>query len=297
MAAVLSAATRAMLDRYALASRAVAHVGGDRRATEAGQSVEFHDFREYQPGDELRYVDWRVYARTGRLYTRLYEAERSVRLHLLLDESASMGLLGKFTHASLVVQLLSYVAQRDAPTQVHLLASGAASHRAQGMSGLLATWQFLAEAQPRGPTTANGSAASGPITDLLRFATALPRQAGKSLVIVVSDLLQDAPLQPALAALRARGLDACFVQVMASEELEPQLGAFELQDVESSHLLPVGSDEAAAYRDEVANYVREVRASVIRAGFRHHLLRVESVVPDEKEALLALVRLGILARR
>src|SRR5690606_40745106 len=66
-----------------------------RSSRDPGQGVEFLDFRPYQPGDELRYADWRAYARTGRLYTRLYQAERAVRLHLVVDDSASMSVGGK----------------------------------------------------------------------------------------------------------------------------------------------------------------------------------------------------------
>src|SRR5690606_18899675 len=100
---MLSARSRAMLDRYGLASRALRHQSGERSSRAAGQSVEFHDFRPYQPGDELRYVDWRVYARTGRLYTRLYQADRAVRLHLLLDTSGSMSVGRKADFARTVV--------------------------------------------------------------------------------------------------------------------------------------------------------------------------------------------------
>ena len=75
---MLTARSRALLDRYSLASRALSAVSGERASREPGQGVEFHDFRPYQPGDELRYVDWRVYARTGRLYTRLHQAERAL---------------------------------------------------------------------------------------------------------------------------------------------------------------------------------------------------------------------------
>src|SRR5690554_7361461 len=107
---MLTARSRALLDRYSLASRALSAVSGERSSREPGQSVEFHDFRPYQPGDELRYVDWRVYARTGRLYTRLYEAERAVKLHLVLDNSASMSIGLKAEYARTLVQLLSYVA-------------------------------------------------------------------------------------------------------------------------------------------------------------------------------------------
>jgi len=284
--------TRALLDRYGLASRALSRVGGERSATEPGQSVEFHDYRAYQPGDELRYVDWRVYARTGRLYTRLYQAERSVRLHLVLDNSASMSLYGKDAYARTLVQLLTYVSQRDAPTQLHLL-DGRASRPAQGLSGLKESMRFVDEAS----ADADGVALL-PVTALKRFALTLPAVRGSSLVLVVSDLLEEISLRPTLAALRARGVDVGFLQVVAAEELSPPVALLELLDVESGEKLPVGAAEVEAYRAEVKAFLARTRGAILKAGFKHVLLRAPEEGEDvERAALAALIRAGILAKR
>lgn len=284
--------SRALLDRYALASRALSRESGERMATEPGQSVEFHDFRAYQYGDELRYVDWRVYARTGRLVTRLFQAERAIRLHVLLDTSASMLLGGKARYARLLAQLLVYVAQRDAPTQLHLL-DGSGSRPSQGRAAVGASWRFIEEA-----ATLQG-AEFAPVTSLKRFALELPPVRSAALALVVSDFLEDAPLQPALAALRARGLDASLLQVMADEDLEPAEGQLELVDVESGARLLAGPDEVRAYREEAHAFVRRTRAAAVKAGFRHLLLRVPSGGSEhelERHAFAALVREGVLVR-
>ncbi len=291
---MISNRSRAVLDRYALASRALSRLTGERSATEPGQSVEFHDFRPYQPGDELRYVDWRVYARTGRLYTRLYQAERAVRLHLVLDTSGSMGLANKARFARTVVQLLSYVAQRDAPTQLHLL-DGRSSRPAQGRAGVRDAWRFVEDA----PVLSGDAAA--PLSALKRFALNLPTVRGTSLVLVVSDLLEDAPIQPTLAALRARGVDVGFLQVLSEDDLYPDAAMLELHDVESAERLSVGPDEVRVYRDEVQAYVRRTRSAILRAGYRHLLLRStpdgEDDAEVERRAFAALVREGVLLKR
>lgn len=291
--------TRALLDRYALASRALSRVGGERSATEPGQSVEFHDYRAYQPGDELRYVDWRVYARTGRLYTRLYQAERSVRLHLVLDDSPSMSLFGKAAYARNLVQLLTYVAQRDAPTQLHLM-SGRASRPAQGLAALTESMRFTEEQSTREaarPAAGDGAPAL-PLTALKRFALALPRVQGSALVLVVSDLLEEAGLRPTLAALRARGVDVGFLQVVANEELTPPVALLELNDVESGEKLPVGAAEVEAYRGEMRSFLARTRAGILRAGYKHVLLKTPADGEDvERAALSALIRAGLLTKR
>ena len=288
---MLDPRTRALLDRYGLASRALSRLSGERSAVEPGQSVEFHDYRAYQPGDELRYVDWRVYARTGRLYTRLYQAERAVKLHLVLDGSASMALHGKARYARTVMRLLTYVAQRDAPTQLHLLGGGA-SRPAQGRAGLRESWRFIDEAAPT-------AGATPPITALKRFALTLPTLRGNALVLVVSDLLEDGSVRPALAALRARGVDVGFLQVVAEEELDPPAGLLELVDVESAEKLPVGPDEVRAYKAEVRGFLARTRSAILQAGFKHLLLRVPAAQDGdvEREALAALIRSGTLVKR
>lgn len=291
--------TRALLDRYGLASRALSRVGGERSATEPGQSVEFHDYRAYQPGDELRYVDWRVYARTGRLYTRLYQAERSVRLHLVLDDSASMSLYGKAAYARTLVQLLTYVAQRDAPTQLHLL-SGRASRPAQGLAALKESLRFIDEAPTPGPARPPVEDLSSllPLTALKRFALALPGVQGSSLVLVVSDLLEEDGLRSTLAALRARGVDVGFLQIVADEELTPPVAMLELLDVESGQKLPVGAAEVEAYRAEMRAFLARTRAGILKAGFKHVLLKTPGAGEDvERAALSALIRAGILTKR
>lgn len=289
---MISPRSRALLDRYALASTALSRTSGERLATEAGNSVEFRDFRPYQRGDELRYVDWRGYARTGRLYTRLYQAERTIALHVLLDTSGSMRLGAKARYARLLAQLLAYAAQKDARSQVHLI-DGRHSAPAQGRAGIVETWRFIDEASDAdAPEVA-------PLKGITDFALTLPPHAGAALVLVVSDLLDPAPLRPALTALRARGLDAGFLQVVAAEDLDPEEGHLEVVDSESGATLEVTPDEVRAYRTAVRSHLERVRGAVTRAGFRHALLRTEgeSDAELERAAFAALIREGILVRR
>jgi uncharacterized protein (DUF58 family) len=77
---------------YRLASRAVALEGGERRSVLSGEGGEFLEFRAYEPGDDVRRVDWNVYARSGRLFVRRYHAERATRVYCAVDGSASMRL-------------------------------------------------------------------------------------------------------------------------------------------------------------------------------------------------------------
>jgi uncharacterized protein (DUF58 family) len=276
---VISAATRRALDRYALATRELSSASGERSAREAGSSVEFHDFRPYQPGDELRAVDWRAYARSKRLVTRLYQAERTIDVHVVLDVSASMGLGTKAAYARTVAELVTYVGHRDAVTRVHTTA-GASSPAAQGRVGLARAWGLIESADPdpaaAAPAAATGTAAPGPVEGVRRFALGLPRVRGAALALVVSDLFDPTPWRGALVALRARGLDAAFLQVVTDDDLDPPEGRFEVRDVETGERRTVDEAEVRAYRVAVQAFVRRTRAALAQAGVAHVLLRVPS---------------------
>lgn len=287
---MISPRSRALLDRYRLAALASSSESGERIAKEAGHSVEFHDFRPYQSGDELRYVDWNTYARTGRLYTRLHQAERAIRLHILIDVSASMRIGGKASFAELLGQLLAYVGQRDSLSQIHF-SDGTHGKRLRGLRSIGESWKLLeASTSPRqgGP----------PVAAIRDFALSGGSEPGAALVIVVSDLMEEGSLRPALTALRARGLDASFLQVLAAADLEPEEERFELIDAESGQRMEVTASEARAYRKTVREFVARRRSEVIGAGFRYALLPVPVGSGDEFErsAFAALLRAGILER-
>lgn len=288
----LAPATRALLSRYTLAPRVMNTSAGERLTREAGGSLEFFDTRPYGVGDELRYVDWKAYARTGRLFTRLFQAERSAALRVLLDTSPSMGVGGKFGAAQRIAALLVF-ASLGMPTQVERF-GGLRSPRGGGRRELPQLWRFIGETPE--------PAAETPVAALQAFAARSPYAAGT--VVVVSDLFDPAPLTPALVALRARRLDVCFVQVMAPGDLEPRPGRLELRDSETGERLEVGPDEVRRYREAALGFLARTRAAVLEAGFRYALLRAPELGGGEDagaagDAALTegLYRAGILTRR
>lgn len=290
---------RGLLDRFSLVTSARGSRVGERSSRESGQSVEFLDYRPYEPGDEPRAVDWRAYARTGRLYTRLYRAERSAEIHIVLDTSPSMRLHGKDRFARTVARLLGYLSRQEASGRVHLV-DGRRSPPARTHGELLGLWRFVDEA-PEVEAPAEGSLADA----LAALVLGLPAHPGAAAVLVLSDLLDPSPLRPVLAALRARRTDAVFVQLLAQEELEPSPGTWELHDVEGGAALEVGPDEASAYREAVRTFVDRIGAEAAAAGARHLLMPVPAEAGDdrtsdlelERRALGALRRAGVLARR
>ncbi len=103
------------LESYEFAPRLFAegYLSGRHRSRHRGSSIEFHDYRQYVPGDDLAMVDWRVYARTDRHFLRTFEQETNMECHLLLDSSASMGFRhgeqSKLEYASFFAAALAYL--------------------------------------------------------------------------------------------------------------------------------------------------------------------------------------------
>jgi uncharacterized protein (DUF58 family) len=295
---MITSRSRALLDRYTLASKALSTTTGERSASEAGQSVEFYDFRQYQRGDEMRYVDWKVFGRTGRLYTRLFQAERTMRIHILCDTSASMGVGRKAHYGRILAQLLSYVAQLDALCQVHLF-DGSQSLPATSRAHVPALWQFIEDAPEL-----SGDAHT-PVAAIKQFALSHSVSRGAGLALIISDLLDAASLRPALVALRAKGFDASFLQVMSEEDLSPAPDRWQLIDAESGGNLSVSPEEVTLYRERVRHFVEVCRGTILQAGFRHALLTMrdsDEVQHDanqalERRAFAALIQEGMLVKR
>ena len=100
---------------YRLASRSTALEGGERRSQVSGEGGEFLEFRAYEPGDDVRRVDWNVYARSGRLFVRRYHSERASRVYCVVDSSASMQVNNaKLVMARTVAGFLRGFARTDA---------------------------------------------------------------------------------------------------------------------------------------------------------------------------------------
>ncbi|WP_407659979.1 DUF58 domain-containing protein [Hyalangium gracile] len=256
----------------ALALPRVPHRGqlGEVRATSAGASLELHDFRVYQPGDDLRQVDWNAVARTGEIILRVRQEEVSPRLEVLVDASRSVALSPTKEARAREVALLALevgALQGLAPT---LLTTSSRPERAQG--------QVCRSALRTTPFDARD--------DLSAALGRMPPLRPCGLRVVVSDFLFETDLS-ALAARLARGASALFlVQVLDAEDVEPSGGeGARLVDSESGAALEelLTEDVLAAYARRFAEHQRGLRAAAVRA-------RATLVTAAAPEPLSALVR-------
>ena len=125
---LLPATLLAELERLQLRTRRrlAGRFAGEHRSPHFGTSVDFADYREYHPGDDYRRIDYPLYARTGHLFIRLFEAEDDVSVRIVLDRSASMGFYGKLDQARRMAAAIGFVAllRRDTVT-LHTEPAGA----------------------------------------------------------------------------------------------------------------------------------------------------------------------------
>ena len=248
-------------------------LSGLHRSPRKGFSVEFADFRPYQPGDDLRYVDWKIAARADRWVVKQYEEETNLRATLVLDVSRSMewrssaALLTKRSYAEQLVAALSLLLlrQRDA---VGLIRFDDAVRTSVPPRARTTQWRRL--------VAALGEQAGGRASDL---AAALEQAARlvtrRGMVLLVTDLLVDPPsVMTALRGLRAAGHDVLVFHIMDPAERDFTLsGEAQFIDPESALAVPAAAaDVRAAYRETVTEVVAEWRAAFAAMGAGYELV-------------------------
>jgi len=206
---------------------------GERRSTRRGISVEFADFRNYTHGDDLRYVDWNVYARLEKLFLKLYVEEEDLHVHLLLDTSRSMGFgsPGKLLAAQRICAALGYIALCNFDRVSVTAITGRLGVRLRDIRGKNNAFTLF--------SWLKGLRADG-TTDFARTLTEYTLLARKpGLVIVVSDFLAPG-VEDGLRALVGRRFSPTLLQVLAPEELNPPFaGDLRLVDAETGEVREV----------------------------------------------------------
>jgi uncharacterized protein (DUF58 family) len=305
-AAELSRQLLAAEDVFALSSlelraRVVADgvLVGAHRSRRFGSSTEFAEHKLYAPGDELKHIDWKAYARMDRYFVRRYEEETNLDITLLVDASGSMayagGARGAFHHSKLdyaatLAAACCWLAMRrsDAPG-LTVFAAGEQARlppRAR-RDDVQEIFRVLETADAGGPTQVGAV--------LSDIAKRLQRSA---LVIFVSDLLDvsEEVLEP-LGVLRKRGADVLLLHTLDADELEfPFDGVVRFTDLEGDREVQVDAPGVReAYLEEVKAFLERVRTGCARRDLRYSLAptgRAPAEVLREALAGTALLRGG-----
>jgi len=255
-------------------------VRGDRK----GGKLEFADHRPYSPGDDLRYADWHLYGRMGKLFIKEFAREEEAEVILFLDLSGSMA--GKLRGAiRLAAALVAIALARGDRVALGFMVDGdlTLTRAVEGAGRRAELFARLAQAEGRAEGT----------TDLDSSLGRLPprRGAGRRLSIVISDLLADRDGRRRMARW---GEDVVVFHWLSADEISPgALGKVTLRSVEGGELAVfVGPHEAARYEQEMAKHLEGLSRHFAHTGGRYLLAPAE--MPAEDLVLEVLTREGIL---
>jgi uncharacterized protein (DUF58 family) len=272
----LDPATLAAISNLELAAKTVVDgfVTGLHRSPDFGFSQEFAEYSAYTPGDDMRLVDWNVYARTERMYLKRFRGETNCYITLLLDASASMGYAShavkKMDYARFLASSIAYMAnqQRDAAGLIVFHEDVANYIRPSTRPG-----QF--HRLVHGIEDAKASSQTDFTKPLTHFQQLLHR---RGIVIVISDFWNDAGrIVQVVEPLRLRGNEVILFHVLDPEEIQPRLeGPVLLRDMETQDTLEVSPAFAEhEYRRKIEAHIETLRSKSRAAGIDYCLLRTD----------------------
>lgn len=263
---------------------------GDLQSRRRGLSVEFADYREYQPGDDYRSIDWSLLSRLDRLYVKLYQREEDLRLDLLIDTSRSMafGQPSKLEYAGAIAAALGYIALtrgdavRVSAFDARLGAQLGPSRTRRAVPDL---FRFISGLRAGGGTS---------LGEALRQRALSVREEG--LTILLTDLFDPGDWEGGLRSLAETGRDVCLLHILEPGELRPDAtGQFEWEDAETGERLTLDLDPAALawYAETAQAWCDEARAACGKLGAVY--ARIETSTPLEDVLLRDLGKAGVVA--
>lgn len=279
------------LDQLDIVSRKVftSKLKGERRSKRKGESVEFADYRNYVVGDDLRFLDWNIYARLDRLFLKLFLEEEDLHVCLLFDVSKSMdwGSPAKGLYVKRVVAALAYIGLVNYDRiSLYAYADGLVGEQAgvRGRRLMHQVVRFLRELPLEGR--------SGFSLAARQFAV---KHRSKGVLIVASDFLDKGGFEDGIRYLVSRDMDIYVIQVLSPEEIEPALaGDLQLIDVEDSDVAEITVSRALLdrYKVNLQAYCQSLREFCTRRGV--HYLFTSTAVPFDQLVLTYLRRKGLI---
>lgn len=246
-------------------------IAGLHRSPHFGFSQEFAEYRMYNEGDDLRFVDWNVYARTERAYIKRYKGETNSRLTILIDASASMGYgsssVTKIDYARFLAASIAYMAnqQRDAAGVIVFDDEVREYVTPSSRQGNFHRTLFaINRAEPAARTDF--------AKPFFHFQSTLRNRRG--LVVVISDFYEDPELiVKTIEPLRYRGNDVVLFHILDPQELQPKFdGPVLLIDAETEAELETSPEYAAQeYRAKIDAHVAALESKARSAGLTYHM--------------------------
>jgi uncharacterized protein (DUF58 family) len=256
-------------------------ITGMHKSPHRGFSVEFSEHRDYTPGDEIRHLDWRAYARSDRYYIKLYEQETNLRATIVIDTSNSMRFAGKMDYAKHLAACLAYLLSLQ-----------------QDLAGLIAVDEQVRVELPPGSSAPHldrlfkaleAIVPTGKSDLAARLHTISEQSPRRGLFILISDLwLEPEELVRALQHARYRRHQLMVLHLLDKAELDlPYEQQTTLMDLETDEKIEIDpADLRTAYTEQVTAFLARMRKVCGDAGAEYHQMMVD--VPYDK-ALVQLI--------
>jgi uncharacterized protein (DUF58 family) len=281
----------ARLEQLELVSRKIflGRMKGERRSKRKGQSVEFADYRNYVVGDDLRFLDWNLFARLDRLFIRLFMEEEDLHFYVLLDNSLSMdfGTPSKLHYAKQLAAALGFIGLVNMDRVVIEAFNDNLTQSLPAVRGRRSLWRmmdFLQKIEPAGPSD---------LRQALR--TFSLKCSGKGIVVLLSDLMDKSGYEEALRYLVTRQLDIYVIQVLSHEEIDPEVvGDLKLVDIEDDDVaeITVSAPLLKRYKQNLAAYRAALHEFCTRRGITY--LFTSNQVPFDRLVLTYLRQRGLV---
>lgn len=266
------------LDRFDLIvhKRVTSNYIGPRRSIALGKGTVFKEHRIYAPGDDIRSIDWRVYARTDHLYVKTYEEERNLTVHIIVDYSASMNFgkqITKFDYASMLGVGFAYLAMKDNEKFQFSTFSDDLSvfQPKRGMGQLVAMVDHLNSIKTKGQSKIKDA-----IQQYKKFI------GSRAMLVLISDFLM--PIEEINEALYMAGdHEIKVIQVLDPLEKELKLqGDFKLKDSETGYKLHtyISPRLRMQYQKQLGEHSAQIEQTCNKLGIKFHLVTTDIPIFD-----------------
>jgi uncharacterized protein (DUF58 family) len=277
------------LERLRLVAKRLtwANAKGEHPSSRKGYSLEFSDYRKYQQGDDLRYVDWNIYRRLDRLLLKVFTADEEMNLYLLVDTSRSMaeGMPAKIDYAKKVAAALGYIGLKNLD-RVGGASFSSALHASltlgRGRKQVLSLFNFLSKLSCHGETNLRAAIHS--------FTNLFPHP---GLAIIISDLFDPAGWRAGLEELATKKYQLLVIHILDPQEITPSpWGDVALNDVENGQerRFFLDTDLIRRFQEELAGYFREIET--VCSSRRIDYLRTTTEFPFDEFVLQTLRQVG-----
>lgn len=265
---------------------------GDRRSLNRGTGVEFSDYRLYEHGDDLRYLDWNIYARSERLFIKLFQADEELPISILIDTSQSMqfGEPTKLDHAKQLAAALGYISLVNSDrVALYTLAE----RLYPVLSTTYGKSQFFRFRKALTTIEASGTTH---LTESFKHLATYQQQAG--VVIIISDFLDSEGYTEGINSLLGRGFALMFIHIQCVEEIDPPpLGDWQLEDVETGEKkqITINEETITQYLTRQKEFCENLQRFCTRKGIGY--IHISTDIAVENVVLQEMPRAGFIERR